>query len=73
MMGEFDLRDRLGGIRAPAVIMVGEEDPATPPAMARALQAGIPGARLQVVAAAKHLLPVEQPAVVADAALMMAA
>jgi 3-oxoadipate enol-lactonase len=69
MMGAFDLRDRLGGIVAPTTVLVGEDDPATPPAMARLLQAGIPGARLLVVASAKHLLPVEKPAVVAEEAM----
>jgi 3-oxoadipate enol-lactonase len=57
---DFDLHDRLGSIRAPTLVVAGDEDPSTPVAHARALVAGIPGARLEVVPAA-HLANIEQP------------
>lgn len=67
MLGAFDLRTRLPDLRVPTAIVVGEEDYATPPAMARELQTGIAGATLQVIPKARHLTFVEHPHVVADA------
>lgn len=61
MLGAADLRGGLGRIRAPATIVVGEEDYATPPAMAEALQAGIRGSRMAVLRGARHLTPLERP------------
>ncbi len=55
------LTAQLGSIAAPVEILVGEEDYATPPEMARALEAGIAGAHLQIVAKARHLTPIEIP------------
>lgn len=60
-LARFDLRDRLGDITAPTLVIAGAEDPATPPADARLLAAGIPGARLVVLPAAAHLAGVERP------------
>lgn len=67
MLGEADLRPLLPRIAAPTAVLVGEEDGATPPAMARALADAIAGATLQVIPGAKHLSPVETPAPVAAA------
>ncbi len=67
MLGRADLRPLLPGIAAPTIVLVGEADTATPPAMARTIAEGIPGARLEVIPAAKHLSPIEQPAPVAAA------
>ena len=58
-LGSFDQSDRLGEVRAPTLVLVGDEDYATPPAMAEVLAEGIPGARLQVLAATRHLSLVE--------------
>jgi pimeloyl-ACP methyl ester carboxylesterase len=61
------LRDRpdasaaLGAIAVPTLVVVGEEDTVTPPAEAERLAAGIPGARLERIAGAGHLSPLEQP------------
>ncbi|MFM7551574.1 MAG: 3-oxoadipate enol-lactonase, partial [Actinomycetota bacterium] len=55
-------RDRLGGIAVPTLVVVGSLDEETPPAYAEALAAGIPGARLEVLAGAGHFTPVEAPA-----------
>ncbi len=67
MLGEADLRPLLPRIAAPTAVLVGEEDGATPPAMARALAEAIPGATLQVIPGAKHLSPIEAPGPVAAA------
>lgn len=54
----------LGRIAAPTLILVGEEDVATPPEKAERLAAGIPGARLVRVPRAGHSSTVEEPAAV---------
>lgn len=61
MLGSFDGRGLLGAIGVPAAVVVGEEDYATPVAMARALHEGIAGSTLTVIAGARHLTPVECP------------
>jgi 3-oxoadipate enol-lactonase len=67
MLGAFDLRAGLGAMRMPTAVVVGEEDYATPPAMARELNQGIAGSTLQIIPKARHLTFVERPEVVADA------
>lgn len=59
-----DLLDRLHGIEVPTLVLVGEHDTETPVAYAAAIAARIPGARLEVVPGAGHLLPAEAPAAV---------
>jgi 3-oxoadipate enol-lactonase len=61
MLGTADLRAALPGLKMPAAIIVGEENYATPLAMAEALHRGINGASLTVLPAARHLTPLEQP------------
>ncbi|HEY5348149.1 MAG TPA: alpha/beta fold hydrolase [Candidatus Lustribacter sp.] len=61
MLGGFDLRSKLATIAVPVEILVGEEDYATPPEMARALEAGITGSHLTIVPSARHLTPIEIP------------
>ncbi|WP_182900770.1 3-oxoadipate enol-lactonase [Microbispora sp. H10830] len=63
----FDVRDRLGEVRAPALLIAGAEDPATPPSDAEALARGIPDAELLVVPGAAHLATAERPDVVNEA------
>jgi 3-oxoadipate enol-lactonase len=65
MLGNFDLRSNLAAIDVPVEIVVGEEDYATPPDMARALHAGIAGSHLTIVPSARHLTPIEIPETVA--------
>ena len=55
------VRDELAKIRAPTLVMVGEEDAATVPARAAALAAAIPGARLVRVPRAGHMAPIDNP------------
>lgn len=65
-LAAHDLRGDLGRITVPTLVVGGAEDPATPPADARALVAAIPDARLAVVPGAAHLAPVEQPRAITD-------
>jgi 3-oxoadipate enol-lactonase len=66
---DMDLRALITGIRVPTLVIVGEDDPATPPERAEEIHSRIPGARLEVVPNAAHLLNIEQD-VVFDALLM---
>jgi 3-oxoadipate enol-lactonase len=56
-----DQRDRAAAVRAPTLVLVGDEDRITPPALSEELAALIPGARLTVIAGAGHLANIEQP------------
>jgi pimeloyl-ACP methyl ester carboxylesterase len=59
----FDALDRLGGIKAPTLVIVGEQDLLTPPWAAREVAGGIPGTRLEIVAGdgSSHVVPLERP------------
>jgi 3-oxoadipate enol-lactonase len=65
VLGACDLRSGLPSIKVPTAIVVGEEDYATPLAMAKALNAGIPNSTLAVLNGARHLTPLERPADIA--------
>ncbi len=67
LLGALDARPLLGDIHVPTAILVGEEDYATPPAMAGALHTALLNSTLTVVPKGRHLLPLERPDVVADA------
>ena len=67
MLGAFDLRETLPALQVPTAILVGEEDYATPPAMAREMHDGIAGATLAVIPKTRHLTFVEHPEIVAAA------
>ncbi len=64
-----DLSAAARDLRMPTLVLVGDQDMATPVASAEALRAAIPGARLEVVADASHIPTAEQPAAVAGALL----
>jgi len=64
LMHRQDLRPRLAAIRCPTLVLVGEGDELTPPALAQEIAGGIVGARLVVVPATGHLSTLEQPAAV---------
>lgn len=57
----IDTTDRLAAIGCPTLVVVGEHDAGTPPAMAQIIQRGIAGAELKVIEAASHLCNIEQP------------
>lgn len=59
--------DQLDGITVPTLIVVGEEDVATPPERAEALHAGIAGSRLVRIPGAGHTSTVEAPEAVTAA------
>jgi 3-oxoadipate enol-lactonase len=61
---QFDALDRLGGIKAPTLVVVGEQDLLTPPWVAREVAGRIPGARLEIVSGdgSSHVVPLERPA-----------
>ncbi|MGY2052224.1 alpha/beta fold hydrolase [Methylobacterium sp. JK268] len=57
----LDLRPDLAGVTAPALVLVGEEDEATPPAMAEELARGLPDARLMMLAGCAHVPQLQDP------------
>ncbi|HZP19059.1 MAG TPA: alpha/beta fold hydrolase [Bauldia sp.] len=61
VIADLDLEDRIAGIRAPTMIMVGAADPATPVAMSLDLHARIPDAELVIIPRVAHLLAREAP------------
>lgn len=64
LMGAFlklDLLEQLSAIRAPALVMVGEQDLLKPPKYAQAIAGRIPGAEFVVVPGAGHALSWEKP------------
>jgi 3-oxoadipate enol-lactonase len=61
MLGACDLRAGLASIAVPTAIVVGEEDYATPLAMAQAMHKAIASSTLSVLAGARHLTPLERP------------
>jgi 3-oxoadipate enol-lactonase len=61
MMGGFDARPVLAQLRIPTLLLVGEEDYATPVAMTQAMHEGIAGSRMEVILGARHLTPLEVP------------
>jgi 3-oxoadipate enol-lactonase len=54
-----DLTERIGAIRRPTLVVVGEEDPGTPPAMARAIHERIAASELLVLPGSMHCAVVE--------------
>jgi pimeloyl-ACP methyl ester carboxylesterase len=60
-MGRADLRASLPAIRCPTLVLVGDGDELTPPALSQEIAAGIPGARLVTVPDSGHLSTLEQP------------
>jgi len=59
----LDTLDRLGGIEAPTVVVVGEQDLLTPPWQAKAVADAIPKARYELVTGpgASHGMHIERP------------
>ncbi|WP_417308805.1 alpha/beta fold hydrolase [Devosia sp.] len=73
IMARVDSRPDLGTIKMPTLIVVGEGDAITPPALAEEMHAGIPHSRLVVVPGGGHMAVLEQPDIVTEALLQWAA
>jgi 3-oxoadipate enol-lactonase len=58
---KIDVTARLKEIQCPALVVCGEDDPGTPPAMAREIQENLPGSKLVLIPRAAHLSNIEQP------------
>jgi 3-oxoadipate enol-lactonase len=58
---KIDLAARLKEIGCPILVVVGEQDPGTPVAMAREIHENAPGSKLTIIARAAHLSNLEQP------------
>jgi pimeloyl-ACP methyl ester carboxylesterase len=58
-----DALDRLGGIKAPTLVIVGEQDVLTPPHLCREVASRIPGATFEVIKGdgSSHVVPIERP------------
>lgn len=60
-IANLDYSDDLIRIRAKTLVIAGEADAGTPPAMSQAIAARIPGAKLAVIPGAAHLSAAEKP------------
>ena len=58
---QINLTARLKEIKCPILVIVGADDPGTPPAMAREIHDNAPGSKLVVLPSAAHLANLEQP------------
>jgi 3-oxoadipate enol-lactonase len=58
---DMDLRGRLGGIRAPTLVISASDDPATPPEHGALIRDSIPGAGFEVISDASHLANMQRP------------
>ena len=61
LMSRQDSTPLLGGIRVPTLIVVGEEDTITPPALSQQMHAAIAGSTLEVLPRVGHLPNLEDP------------
>ncbi|MFG3510400.1 alpha/beta fold hydrolase [Streptomyces sp. NPDC047821] len=57
----MDLREALGSVRVPAVVLAGAGDRVIAPALGRAVAEALPKARFEEVPGAGHMLPLEAP------------
>ena len=62
VMAREDRRPRLEQVTCPTLVLCGEADRLTPPEHSREIADGVPGARLEIVPGAGHMLTMEQPA-----------
>ena len=70
VIASLDIHSRLGEIRCPTLILVGENDPITPPGVARELFEAIHGSTIEVIPHAGHIITVERPSAVNDASVV---
>jgi 3-oxoadipate enol-lactonase len=60
-LAELDLRPELAKVEVPVLVLVGEHDEATPPPMSHELAAGLPNARLEIIAGCAHVPMLQAP------------
>lgn len=60
-LASLDLRAQAAEVRVPALVLVGEQDEATPPAMARELASLLPDARFEELAGCAHVPQLQAP------------
>ena len=63
---DAEFAGRLGGIACPALVVTGEDDPGSTPAMTEAMAAAIPDARSKILPGLRHMAPVEGAAEVSN-------
>jgi len=56
-----DQSERVHDIRVPTLVLCGDQDRVTPPALSRELAQMIPGARSEIIEGAGHLTNLERP------------
>jgi 3-oxoadipate enol-lactonase len=61
LLGDADVRPFHAGMKMPVAVIVGEEDYATPVAMARQIHESTTGSTLTILPGARHLTPIESP------------
>jgi 3-oxoadipate enol-lactonase len=66
-LAELDLRGDLHKVKVPALVLVGEQDEATPPSMSHELAAGLPDARLKIIPGCAHVPQLQSPRVFLEA------
>ncbi len=59
---KINITARLKEIKAPILVLCGDKDPGTPPAMAEEIHRNAPGSKLVMIPDAAHLANLEQPA-----------
>jgi pimeloyl-ACP methyl ester carboxylesterase len=69
IIGRADSRPGFAAIACPTLVLVGDDDQLTPPALAHEMANGIRGARLVVVPECGHLSTMERPQAVTQALL----
>jgi 3-oxoadipate enol-lactonase len=67
VLRDTDLSAQAAHVRAPALVIAGESDVATPPVRVQRLAAALARSRYGTLPAAGHLFPIEQPEAVAEA------
>lgn len=60
----YDIRDRVSGIRVPTLIIVGDKDTSTPINMSRYLRGQIEGSKLAIIPDSKHMPMIDRAAMV---------
>ena len=60
-LAALDIREEVRSIALPCLVLVGEEDEATPPPMSIELASLLPNARLEILAGCAHVPPLQKP------------